>query len=321
MVFVKKRTALRFGLALLALATTGWFSRQAIRSELHRIALPEVAPAPEGVTRFAVIGDYGAGNPAEAEVAQLVESWKPDFIATVGDNNYEVGGADTIDRNIGQYFHAYISPYLGKYGSGAANNRFFPAVGHRDWDSPQGLQPYLDYFSLPGNERYYEFVWGSVHCCMLDTDTREPDGVAATSTQGRWLERALRESRSAWKLVFAHHAPYVSGLVPDFEYMRWPFKAWGADAVLSGFFHVYERLLVEGLPYFVNGMGGAYISGFGAADAGSIVRYEEKHGALLVDADHARMTFRFVNRDGRIVDEYALTKPSGQRPIGSAARG
>jgi len=35
--------------------------------------------------------------------------------------------------------------------------------------------------------------------------------------------------------------------------MRWLFKAWAADAMLSGFYHVYERLSVDELPYFVNG--------------------------------------------------------------------
>ena len=39
--------------------------------------------------------------------------------------------------------------------------------------------------------------------------------------------------------------------------MQWPFKDWGADAVLTGHDHIYERLLVNGIPYFVNGIGGA----------------------------------------------------------------
>ena len=33
---------------------------------------------------------------------------------------------------------------------------------------------------------------------------------------------------------------------------------WGANAVLSGFYHVYERLRVDELPYFVNGAGGSW---------------------------------------------------------------
>jgi hypothetical protein len=98
--------------------------------------------------------------------------------------------------------------------------------------------------------------------------------------------------------------------------MRWPFKAWGADAVLSGYFHVYERLLVDGLPYFVNGMGGAYISGFGEIDPNSRFRYDEMHGALLVDADDAAIKFRFVNRNGRNVDDYTLTRQRSLRAGG-----
>jgi len=275
---------------------------------LQRFTLPKVESPTQGTVRFAVIGDYGTSDHIERAVAQMVESWKPEFIATVGDNNYEIGEAETIDRNIGKFFHAYISPYKGNYGTGAATNRFFPIIGHRDWDSPNGLQPYLDYFTLPGNERYYDVVWGPVHLFMLDTDEREPDGATATSVQGRWLERKLAESKAPWKLVFAHHAPYSSGRVPDFQHMRWPFKAWGADAVLSGYYHVYERLFVGDLPYFVNGLGGAFISGFGETDINSRFRYDENNGALLVDAGDAQITFRFVNRDGRIVDEYVLVK-------------
>ncbi|PYV85585.1 MAG: alkaline phosphatase, partial [Acidobacteria bacterium] len=55
--------------------------------------------------RFAVIGDYGTAGQNELDVSSLVKSWNPDFIITVGDNNYPDGWASTIDRNIGQYYH------------------------------------------------------------------------------------------------------------------------------------------------------------------------------------------------------------------------
>jgi tartrate-resistant acid phosphatase type 5 len=297
----------------LVLGVTAWYFRHSIQGEALRLTLPKVEAPPKGTIRFAVIGDYGSGSPRERDVALMIESWNPHFIATVGDNNYgdsnyPRGSAETIDQNIGKFFHAYISPYKGRYGPGATTNRFFPIPGHGDWDSPNGLQPYLDYFSLPGNERYYDFVRGPVHFFMLDTDKREPDGASATSTQGRWLERKLSESKALWKLVFTSHAPYTSHTVPDVEYMRWPFKAWGADAVLSGFYHVYERLLVDGLPYFVNGAGGTWISNFGEIDSRSQFRYRDDFGALLVDATDTRITFRFVNRVGLIVDEHVLMK-------------
>ncbi len=60
---------------------------------------------------FAVIGDFGQAGPDEAAVATLVKSWQPDFVATVGDNNYPDGEASTIDANIGQYYHEFIFPY------------------------------------------------------------------------------------------------------------------------------------------------------------------------------------------------------------------
>ena len=107
-----------------------------------------------------VIGDYGSGTANELAVANLVKSWNPDFIMTVGDNNYPYGEASTIDQNVGQFFHDYIFPYTGAYGSGAISNRFFPSVGNHDCcfpnPTPTGYDPYLAYFTLPGNERYYK---------------------------------------------------------------------------------------------------------------------------------------------------------------------
>ncbi len=291
----------------LVLCLAGWHFRHSIVGVARRIALPSVEPPPAGAIRFAVIGDYGSGSDKERDVALVIESWKPDFITTLGDNNYPDGAAETIDRNIGRFFHSYISPYRGSYGAGSTVNRFFPIPGHRDWDNA-ALQPYLDYFTLPGNERYYDLVWGPVHLFMLDTDEREPDGATATSIQARWLKERLAASATPWKLVFAHHAPYTSHSVEDVVRMRWPFKAWGADAVLSGYYHVYERLLVDGMPYFVNGAGGMWISHFGEIDPNSRFRYNEEYGAMLVDAGDKRIIFRFVNRDGRIVDQCLLVK-------------
>ena len=117
-------------------------------------------------------------------MATLVESWDVDFIATVGDNNYHEGEASTIDQNVGQYFQAYIHPYQGSYGSGASENRFFPALGNHDWRTDQA-QSYFDYFTLPGNERYYDLEWGPVHLFIVDSDPNEPDGRTPDSVQAR----------------------------------------------------------------------------------------------------------------------------------------
>ncbi|HEX6838925.1 MAG TPA: hypothetical protein VF334_20240, partial [Polyangia bacterium] len=83
-----------------------------------------ITPPPMPIARFAVIGDYGVDTTDEMDVVKLIRSWHPDYLVTVGDNNYPSGEANTIDANIGQYFHEYIGGYTGKYGAGSAQNRF-----------------------------------------------------------------------------------------------------------------------------------------------------------------------------------------------------
>lgn len=258
--------------------------------------------------RFAVIGDYGSGSQNEADIANLVNSWAPDLIITTGDNNYPGGSATTIDDNIGQFYHTFISPYLGSYGDGADLNRFFPSLGNHDWIS-SGAQPYLDYFTLPGNERYYDFVWGPVHFFALDSDSHEPDGVGSSSTQAAWLTSRLADSSVPWKIVYMHHPPYSSGNHGDIEWMQWPFQAWGASAVLSGHDHTYERIILNGFPYFVNGLGGKSRYNFYTPVPGSQVRYNQDYGAMLVEATEYRLTFQFINRQGEIIDQYQLNSP------------
>ena len=120
-------------------------------------------------------------------MAKLIESWQPDFIITLGDNNYPSGAADHMDDAVGQFFHSYIYPYEGNFGDGAEENRFFPALGNHDLITENG-KPYYDYFTLPGNERYYDFTWGNVHFFVLNTNDNEPDGVGASSKQAAWLK-------------------------------------------------------------------------------------------------------------------------------------
>ncbi len=266
-------------------------------------------------SRFAVIGDYGFGSldpQVEGDVAALVKSWNPEFIVTTGDNNYYDGEASTIDANIGQFYHDFIYPYTGAYGPGAATNRFFPSPGNHDWDSPAGAQPYLDYFTLPGNERYYRFAWppGVVDFFVLDSDPREPDGNTIDSPQARWLQDQLRQSTARWKIVVMHHSPYTSSTTHESNVlMQWPYRAWGAHAVLAGHAHLYERVVRDGLPYFTNGLGGHPTRyAFGPPIPGSQAGYQADNGAMLVDvySDPDVMVFKFVNRAGQVIDRFEL---------------
>lgn len=292
------------GVWLLIYGLPGWLRLPA------QPLMPYPAPAP-GVLRFAAIGDYGMGNQAERDVAALVESWNPAFVITLGDNNYPDGEAATIDPHIGPSYARFIHPYTGAYGPGADKNRFFPALGNHDWNAitchdAECTGPYLDYFHLPGNERYYDFVRGPVHFFVIDSDPREPAGRDVESVQAAWLRRGLQASTARWKLVYMHHTIYSSSLHGSEPVLQWPYRAWGAHAVLTGHDHTYERVMIDGFPYIVNGLGGAGIRTFGAPVPGSALRYNGDHGALLIEADDAALRFRFFNRHGALIDDFVL---------------
>ncbi|MCB9156972.1 MAG: hypothetical protein H6645_07635 [Caldilineaceae bacterium] len=96
--------------------------------------------------------------------------------------------------------------------------------------------------------------------------------------------------------------------------MQWPYAQWGIDAVLSGHDHIYERLELGGVTYFVNGLGGKSRHPFRLnLFKGSQFTYNSDYGAMLVEADEAQITFQFVNPDNEVVDSttlYATATPT-----------
>jgi len=258
--------------------------------------------------RFVFLGDYGTTNPESFDVAALVRDLDPHVVLTLGDNNYPDGEADTIDENVGQHYHDFIRPYHGIYGEGGAVNRFFPCLGNHDWSAP-GAQPYLDYFELPGNERYYDFRRGPVHFFALDSDAAEPDGNTRDSDQAAWLEERLGASSAPFRIVYLHHAPYSSSDNHASQgALQWPFKEWGASIVIAGHDHLYERSSISGLPYVVNGLGGSDLYGLGRRIGGSELFFNAEHGALVLEADASFAHFCFLTASGTVQDDFVLPR-------------
>jgi len=269
---------------------------------------------------FAVIGDYGVHNSNEWAVAKLVKSWNPSFVVTVGDNYYSdvwgFGNARYYKTTAWAYgkWMAGIPKHRGKVVGTAKVNAFFPSLGNEDYRLSSSVKPYLSYFNLPGegftsssgNERYYDFVVGRIHFFMLDSDPHEPKGVSASSAQARWLKHALASSESSWNVVIEHQPPYTSCVFGETPYMRWPFKKWGANVVLSGHAHVYERLVRGGLTYVIDGLGGSPIHPFGSATAGSEDRYNGGFGAMRGVVRGEKLVFEFRTTGGRLVDRFVI---------------
>jgi len=292
------------------------------------VAEPAGAQAP---LRFAVIADYGTNNQPELDVANLVKGWSPDLILTVGDNNHHddaglYGDADPhlVDVNIGQYFHEYIGNYQGTYGTGSPANRFFPALGNHDYNSTLKYKTHTDYFTLPagqGNERYYDFVQGPVHFFVLNSESHEPGGIGKTSTQAQWLQGAMAASTSSFNFVFLHDPPYTSSdRHSSNTTVQWPYKDWGADAVFAGHSHLYERLNVGGLSYFVAGVAGEDLAGAVATPVpGSQFRFgtDPDYGAMQVEVGDSSATFQYYTRTGLLIDSYSQPAVSNEWKLGA----
>ncbi len=220
-----------------------------------------VAPVniPGDSITFAVIGDYGRDTPQEDSVAKMVLGWKPDFIITVGDNNYPLGQSSTISAHIGKYYCDYIynpdAPADQQCNGKAAQakfNLFYPSPGNHDNYSAHA-KPYLNYFTLPGDENNYDFTWGPVHFYSINS------GTHGTSTRKDWLSKALVQDKSTFKFVYFHHPPYSGGWHGSAKGMQWPYHEWGVDAVLAGHEHFYARATdnQEKTPiYFICGSSG-----------------------------------------------------------------
>ena len=276
-----------------------------------------------------ILGDYGAAYAGvaatsnEQAVATLIKSWNPDFIITTGDNNYPYGEAKNIDTNIGQFFHEFIYPYTGTFGVGASSNRFFPSIGNHDWPSGVGdLAPYLAYFALPGNERYYSHRHGPIELFAVASDRQEPDGAVPDSAQALWLSNALAVSTAPWRVVYFHECPYSSGALHgsqthESDNMLWPFPEWGATAIFAGHDHVYERVLTNGVNYAIIGLGGDRIDNFYAVPtAGSMARYRTTYGAGKLVVTETNFVFQFINIFHDVIDGYTLEAMPARLALG-----
>jgi len=294
------------------IATFSGNSRQTKAKALRRSALADPATRSSDDIYFGVIGDYGREDRDVATVAAMIRSWNPDFITTVGDNIYDYESEHTVDSCIGQYFTRFLSPYDGEYGPDSGVNRFYPILGNHDWGTievdEQGelSGPYFDFF--PERESYYTFQYGPVRFFMLDSDDKEPDGTEVLSTQAMWLRDQLALSTATWNLVYLHHPPYSSGIKHGaYAHLRWPFRQWGAHAVLSGHNHTYERINFDNIAYFVNGLGGASLHGLSKPRIeGSQSSYTGAYGAMLVSANTEAMTFQFLNANKELIDSYTM---------------
>jgi hypothetical protein len=215
--------------------------------------------------------------------AALVDT-VPGTVLTIGDDAYPNGS--TAD------FACYAASW-GKFKS-----RTRPAPGNHDYETP-GAAPYYRYFDSlagPPGKGYYSYDVGGWHVVSLNSERDVADQVT-------WLESDLTAHPARCTLAYWHKPLFTSASVhPPETAMRPIYRVLydaGADVVLSGHNHQYERFAPQnpageadaprGLRYFVVGTGGTpNLYGFGTPKPNSEVRYNRGHGVikLTLSADH-----------------------------------
>src|SRR5512143_3358717 len=189
---------------------------------------------------FTVIGDWGQGTTAEAQIANLQDAANPPMILTVGDNAYTNGTQSELDNNAMAY---YQSPLQRAFYFPTLGNHDLNTVGNANWANSAHIKTFVLPTNSPEPERYYWFEDGDALFIILDSDS------CCSATQTNWLDNLLSTSPRKWKFVFYHHATYscangIASLGSDTNIRNtWGpiFEKYGVDIVFHGHDHIYER--------------------------------------------------------------------------------
>jgi hypothetical protein len=262
---------------------------------------PGPGPAPSGPPPIALpttgvligAGDIAVcGSPGTEGTAALLDLLDG-TIFTAGDNAYFQGTA-------AQYQHCY-EPTWGRHKA-----RTRPAPGNHEYETP-GASAYFSYFGPsagPPGLGYYSFTAGPWHVVSMNSNVPAGEG----SAQLQWLREDLAATNARCVAAIWHHPVFSSGQNGPQPMMR---DAWrvlrelGADVVISGHDHIYERFARQdetgratssGLRSFVVGTGGAEITRPVRASPNSEIRFSTS-GVLKLTLNHETYAWQFIPVD------------------------
>jgi len=248
----------------------------------------------------------------------------PVTIFTLGDNAYPDGTGSQF-RNC--YDPTWGGSHLGKrtditptlYNPRMWSLTRLPVVGNHEYRTP-GASAYFDYFGASAGDPtkgYYSYDVGSWHFVVLNSNCDKVGGCGKLSPQGRWLRADLADHPAACTMASFHHPLYTSSTA-DTTIVR-PF--WdmlykeGADVILSGHAHYYERFAPQrpdgildlryGIREFIAGTGGQDPDNpMRLPRAANSVTDSEKspgvtaYGVLKLDLYAGSYTWRFLHVEG-----------------------
>jgi hypothetical protein len=233
-------------------------------------ATPEM---PTGDAVFVGAGDISdCDNDNDELTAQLLDAI-PGTVFTTGDNVYSSG-------TTAQFAYCY-DPTWGRH-----KDRTKPIPGNHDYLTSRGAG-YFEYFdSVPS---YYAYDLGTWRIYALNSEI----DASENSSQVTWLQSDLAANPRQCVLAYWHKPRWSSGgehgSDPEYQTLWQIFNDAGAELVLNGHEHSYERFAPMnaageadplGLREFVVGTGGASHYGFGTILPASEVRDDTSYGVL-----------------------------------------
>jgi Calcineurin-like phosphoesterase len=255
-----------------------------------------------GAVVLAGAGDIAScvsdGDEATATLLDAIDG----VVFTLGDHAYEAGTPIEFE-----------ACYEATWGRHKARTR--PTPGNHDYLTP-GASGYFDYFGAAAgepNKGYYSYRLGAWHIVVLNSNCDDAGGCGTDSAQVKWLRTNLASAGTMCTLAYWHHPRFSSGPHgndPTLQAFWQALHDHGAEVVLSGHDHVYERFAPQdsegrldptrGLRQFVVGTGGGSHHRFsGPPIANSEIRNDDTFGVLKLTLYPASYQWQFIPVAGR----------------------
>jgi hypothetical protein len=286
-------------------------------------ALTNTSPVISNDPVIAAAGDIActAGKTVTASSCQqqgtsnLLVNLHPDAVLPLGDDQYETGELSD--------FQSVYDPSWGRL-----NGVVRPIPGNHEWGyigtavTPTGGQGYFSYFGdkatplQPGCSvnctSWYSWDIGSWHMIALDSQCPAiSGGCSTTSPEAKWLKSDLAAHPNQCTLAYWHIPVFSSSQdhQPDMTNMLQILYNAGADVVLNGHAHFYERFAPQtpqgtadparGITEFIAGTGGkSFFPTRSTPAANSVVSNNTTFGVLKMTLHAGSYDWQFVPEPG-----------------------